>query len=222
METGRPIDPGMIGGWRNWIDVVAFMTIMMVHIWIVIPATGGDPEWGRAFTLAALAVAAVSLVVRRTPLQRAGLRVDNLLPALGVFVGSALLLTSVVLLGYRDTLRPLGDVLTRGTAWLLVWAFLQQFCLLAFLLNRFRDLLGADRAAVLAAASVFAFFHLPNPFLVLYTLTGGLVVAALFLRWPNVLAAAVAHAAASGLAGKMLPIEVTGGMRVGPMYFLLG
>ena len=101
-------------------------------------------------------------------------------------------------------------------------AFLQQLCLLAFLLTRLRDILGRDVLAVVATAGIFAFFHLPNPFLTLYTLGAGLIATSLYLRWPNVLAAALAHAAASAIVDKLLPKAITGGMKVGPGYWLGG
>jgi membrane protease YdiL (CAAX protease family) len=78
---------------------------------------------------------------------------------------------------------------------------------------------GRSLLAAVAAAGTFALLHMPNPFLTLYTLGGGLILTVLYLRLPNLLAATLAHALASALAKEVLPSVVTGGMKVGPNYW---
>ena len=202
-------------------DVVSFIAVVVLYIWVVLPFTNGDPFWNGVFIVAAVAVAVVSFWKRRVSLARLGLRVDNLLPASLAYLLASVSYAGLVLLWHREILGtkawqwPEPDRLF----WFLIWAFLQQMCLLAFLLNRLQEIFGGRRVAVLAAVGVFACFHLPNPFLTLYTLGGGLIVAVLFLRLPNLLAAALAHATASALVSGLLPGVVTGRMKVGPLYW---
>ena len=90
------------------------------------------------------------------------------------------------------------------------WALAQEFLLLAYLLQRFTQSINSRFWAAGAAATLFAFFHWPNPFLTIYTLIGGWIIASLYQRWPNLLAAAAGHAAASSLVSQMLPGTLTG------------
>ncbi len=205
-------------------DVLAFILLITIYIWVVLPLTGASSVWNTVFTLGGISVAVISIWRKRVGRERAGLRWDNLLPALGVYLGSSLLYAGAVLFAYRNSLvsPPAVSLPIDRIAWGIVWAFLQQLCLLSFLLNRFRRILERDAPAVLAAAAIFAFFHLPNPFLTLYALGGGLIAASLFLRWPNLPAASLAHALASALVGRYLPREVTHFMRVGPLYWWTG
>jgi membrane protease YdiL (CAAX protease family) len=152
-----------------------------------------------------------------------GLRLDNLRTALPVYLAASLIYAGLVLAllnGLIEVREPRwpepGKLL-----WRLGWAFTQEFCLLTFLLTRLRRLMSGDYLAMVAAAGIFAFFHLPNPFLTLYTLGGGLLAAWLYRRHPSLVAATVAHVAAAALVAWLLPTEVTGGMRVGPVYWLL-
>jgi membrane protease YdiL (CAAX protease family) len=143
-----------------------------------------------------------------------------LLPGIGLYVGAALLYAGAVLLWHRDVLLP-GELSWPDPGKVLMlfcWAFLQEICLLAFLFNRLCEMTHSRRAAVLAAAGLFALFHLPNPFLTLYTLGGGIILAHLYARIPNLLAATLAHALASSLVAALLPDPVTGWMKVGPLY----
>lgn len=202
-------------------DVLAFTAILTVHLWIIVPVTSHDGAWNAAAILSALVVATVGIRTHRVGLARSGLRLDNLADTLPLYLGCGMFYAGAVLVGLRHDLLGFGGAdwpEFRSAAWRVVWAFLQEFCLLGFLLNRLRDLLGRDGRAVFASATLFAFFHLPNPFLTAYTFGGGLIISWLFLRRPNLLAAAFAHAAASALVSALLPGEVTGWMKVGPLY----
>jgi membrane protease YdiL (CAAX protease family) len=202
------------------VDVLAFVGIVAGYLWIVLPATGGRPAWNSSFTVAAVALAAFFTWRKRIPLQRAGLRIDNLAAVAGWYGAAAVLYAGGVLALYRDSLRPLPEAWPGAAkvGGLLLWALLQQFCLLSFMLNRMRAILGRDLPAALTTAILFSLLHLPNPFLTLYTLGGGLILALVFLRRPSLPAAALAHAAASFAAGRLLTPQTTGWMRVGPLY----
>ncbi|HEV8338021.1 MAG TPA: hypothetical protein VGR67_16545, partial [Candidatus Polarisedimenticolia bacterium] len=155
-------------------DALAFILIVTVHLWIVLPATGGKTPWDVLFIVGAVSVAAISLGRRRTTRQQMGIKLDGLLKESAIYLGAAGFFAGVVVLCFRASLEPMerGFPDLRRIPWHLTWAFLQQFCLLAFLLNRLREILRQKALAVSAAAGIFAFFHLPNPFLTLYTLGG--------------------------------------------------
>lgn len=211
--------------WRELpvVDVLSFIGILLVYIWVVIPETGGHSLLKVVFTASALGVAIWSVRYRNGKRweRKAGFRTDNLPRALLIYLGASIPYAGLFLFVNRGALvgREFEWMDFGNVAMLLFWAFLQEFCLLAFLFNRLRQIFGGREApAVLVAASIFAFFHFPNPFLTLYTLGGGIILAALFTRWPNLLAASLAHAAASALVGGMLPGAVTGWMKIGPLY----
>ncbi len=204
-------------------DVLSFVGILTVYIWVVVPGTEGSPLWRLLFTGTALGLVGISLWRNRVSPKRIGLRLDNLLPALGLYFAVSLTYAGFFLFWHRASIAT--DVAwpdLPGTLRFVGWAFLQEFLLLAFLLNRLHQILVRERPAILATAAIFAFFHLPNPFLTLWTLGGGAILAWLFLRKPNLLAATLAHATASALVGGLLPGAITGFMRVGPGYFGIG
>jgi membrane protease YdiL (CAAX protease family) len=202
------------------VDVLGFVGLVAGYIWFVVPAVADRPGWTASFTLAAAALAGVFAWRNGVTWERAGFRVDNLPAALAAYISAGALYAGTVIFLCRDFLRP-NPELWPGidrVVWLSLWAFFQQFCLVSFLLNRLRQILGRDGPAVAAAAVLFSLLHLPNPFLTLYTLGGALILGALFLRWPSLPAATLAHAAASYAAGRLLAPEFTGWMRVGPLY----
>ena len=204
---------------QGLLDVLAFAGVITLYIWAVLPATGGDPGWNTAFILLAVAVAVFSVWRWGGTRERIGLRLDNFPRAIVAYLAAALPYAGAFLLWNHGSLvRGEGWPDFGGAAGTVGWAFLQQFCLLAFLLTRLRGILGRDFTAAVSAAAIFAFFHLPNPFLTLYSFGGGLIVCLLFLRWPSLPAAALAHAMASALVSGLLPGEITGWMKVGPLY----
>jgi membrane protease YdiL (CAAX protease family) len=203
------------------VDVLSFIAAITAYIWIVPASTAGKPLWSSLFVVGIVSLATVSLGRKGISLSQAGLGFKNLPRETAIYLGAAVSYAGIVLLCHASTtgwVEPDWPD-ARRIPWHLTWAFLQQFCLLAFLLNRFRQILGREARAAVATAAIFAFYHLPNPFLTLYALGGGLIATFLFLRWPNLVAATLAHAVASALISSLLPGRVTGWMRVGPLYW---
>ena len=202
-------------------DVLFFTVLIGVYIWIIEPWFGPSRPLYGPIILVGLWIAGWSLRRRGATWKRIGFRLDNLLPALLLYGIASATLAGAVVWWYREFVSwpALGPRhLLRWTLYF-AWGLAQQFCLLSFLLTRLRELTRRDIWAVLAATSIFAFFHLPNPFLTVYTVFGGLASTALFLRWPNVFAAAAGHATAACLVNWLVPPEVFGGMQVGPLYW---
>ena len=101
----------------------------------------------------------------------------------------------------------------------ILWSFVQQFLLQDLFLLRLRRIFPArDTLAVVLAASLFAFAHVPSPVLTLFTLIWGLAACAWFLRYGNLYPLAVSHAILGICVASTLPGYVTHNMRVGLGY----
>lgn len=100
-----------------------------------------------------------------------------------------------------------------------IWAFLQQFLLLDFILLRLMRLVRGERLAVIAATGLFALAHLPNPILSVATLIWGFAACLLFLRYRNIYTLAIAHAMLGICVAVTVPGPVSHNMRVGLGYF---
>jgi membrane protease YdiL (CAAX protease family) len=142
-----------------------------------------------------------------------GRALTGLTPFVLVTVGVAVALGAAA-----GSLRPpqidsLGPRLLLGTA----WGVAQQYGLVAIFYRGLLQLLP-ERKARVAAASLFALFHLPNPFLTLFTLGAGWVACTVYRRAPNLWALGLAHAIVSQAVSRSLPQAWTGGMRVGPGF----
>lgn len=107
---------------------------------------------------------------------------------------------------------PLLDFL-----YVMVWGGAQQFVLQTVVLREAQAV--ARGAAVLIAAVVFAAFHLPNPFLVIVTFTGGLIWCAIYARYPNLVPLALSHAASTVIILMSFNPDVTNHLRTGWRYF---
>ena len=118
------------------------------------------------------------------------------------------------------TLHPPFSTTTPGLhAWgYLVWAFVQQFILQDYFLARLLRVLPSKKAAVLAAAALFASAHIPNPILTVATFIWGVVACALFLRFRNLYSLGVAHAILGLCIAFSIPAGIHHQMHVGLGY----
>jgi membrane protease YdiL (CAAX protease family) len=99
---------------------------------------------------------------------------------------------------------------------LMLFGVLQEYILLTFFYRRAVELLGSSVPAAIAAATLFALFHVPNPFLVPVTFVSGLAACWVYQRARNVPVIGVAHGILSFSLYYSLPVAVTHGLRVGP------
>jgi membrane protease YdiL (CAAX protease family) len=152
-----------------------------------------------------------------------GLRWTNFLQSLWI-VGLALVgATVAVLIAARlHTLRPWqGPIELVQRFWgYALWAFLQQFLLQIFFLQRFLRLVSSKTLAVALAAGIFALAHLPSPILTAVTLVFGLAACWLFLRYRNLYPLAITHAILGICIAICFPGPVTHNMRVGLGYLV--
>ena len=133
-----------------------------------------------------------------------------------VFVGPLLLVPPLVGAWIGEMPGPDLPIDPRRVLFMLAWGTAQQYGLLAFFYRRFVEVLPGRSWPILAAAGIFALFHLPNPFLTPVTLVAGVIAAWIYSRAPNLWVLGAAHAALSTSISWSLPEWVTFGMRVGP------
>jgi membrane protease YdiL (CAAX protease family) len=150
-----------------------------------------------------------------------GLRFANLLGSLWI-VGVALLFAaaSIALAARLHALRPWqGPVELIQRFWgYAIWAFLQQFLLQIFFLQRFLRLVPSRNRAIALAVAIFTVAHLPNPLLTIATLLWGLAACLLFLRYRNLIPLGITHAILGVTIALCIPGPVTHNMRVGLGY----
>jgi hypothetical protein len=201
------------------LETALMVAVLLSYIW------GWEGTFAGASALIGLmyfGVAAVSHVRRGETLRQLGFRTDNLptalrnaaivvLPAVAIALAAGLALGGWHFPSWRRALA--------GLPWTLLWATAQQYGLVAFFYRRFLEIFGRWQAAVLAAAMMFATFHLPNRFLIAVTLAAGTAACTLYRREPNVIALALAHAMLSYVLFFALPQTVTHNLHVGPGYY---
>jgi membrane protease YdiL (CAAX protease family) len=119
--------------------------------------------------------------------------------------------------GHRLGPPPQRDAPLLDFLYVVVWGGAQQLVLQTVVLREAQRV--TRRRAVPLAAGIFAAFHLPNPFLVIVTLTGGLIWCAIYARYPNIVPLALSHAAATVIILMSFNPAVTQSLRTGWRYF---
>ena len=99
-----------------------------------------------------------------------------------------------------------------------IWAFLQQFILQAYVLLRLLRMKLPQRWAVVVAAVMFMCAHIPNPVLIPLTLAWGLISCVLFLRYRNLYTLGLAHGILGICIAVTVPNAIQHHMRVGLGY----
>jgi hypothetical protein len=150
-----------------------------------------------------------------------GLRTRNLARSTWI-IGAALLAgaLAIVVASRMHTLNTPTNpsMFVRRYAGYILFACVQQALLQGFFLLRLLRLLRTPTTAALAAATIFALAHLPNPILTAVTFVWGLTACLLFLRYRNLYTLAVAHAILGVTLATSVPGPVIRNMRVGLGY----
>jgi hypothetical protein len=103
-----------------------------------------------------------------------------------------------------------------------VWSFMQEFLLLNYVLPRLMRLMPTKHLASLAAGSLFAFVHLPNPVLTPLTALWGYLSCLIFLHYRNLYVPAFTHALLGITIALTVPGPIDHNMRVGLGYLTYG
>jgi membrane protease YdiL (CAAX protease family) len=200
---------------RDFVELAVAYGLILLVVWTPRP-------WQKLLWWVAAAAIAAITCASFEGLKAAGLRSTNFLPSLWV-VGAALLVSAIAVTVAAEfhSLRlppggPLGFI--RNYCAYALWAFVQQFLLLAFFLSRLRRLFKSAGYAVAVTAIIFAAAHLPSPILTPITLIWGLAACLLFLRYRNLYTLAMAHALLGITIAIAIPGPVDHNMRVGLGY----
>lgn len=201
---------------RDLLELISGYGLILAVIWTPMPAQR------ILYWLAVMWILGVTMLRRDKP-GVLGLAPSNVLRSFWV-VAAAILFAAAAIVAARllGTLHPLvrfGHLPLRIRAvGYIVWSFLQEFILQAYVLLRLLRLLPRRWMAITTAALLFSSAHIPNLVLVGLTLVWAFIACPLFLRYRNLYALGLAH----GILGLCVAITVPEAqlhhMRVGLGY----
>lgn len=224
VETGHESSDGIVAASRNktalW-EIVSVTSSFLIAEWMVLPFAGNSKIVAAIPLGLALALMLFSHRAYGETAREIGWRLDNFWQAarillLPMLVAAALIVGLGVL---NKSLRFNGRQMLEWALWLPLWGLMQQYVLQGFVNRRAQILYGRGWRSVLLVALVFALLHLPNPWLTVATLSGGLIWAYVYQRAPNLIALALSHALMSMLLACSLPASTINSLRVGIKYF---
>jgi len=199
---------------RDSVELAIFYALIMAVIWTPNPAQ-------RVLFWITFAWILATTLLKRVDLEALGLRPSGgrcwiLTIALGFLVGGLF----VFLARGFHTLHALhgaGPLVFHVIGYFL-WAFEQQFILQDYFLFRLLRILPRERAAVIAAATLFSTAHLPGLLLTMASLLWGISCCSLFLRCRNLYALGIAHGILGLAVAISAPDALTHHMMVGLGY----
>lgn len=101
-----------------------------------------------------------------------------------------------------------------------IWGLFQQYVLNGFFVNRFAALMPHRAGAVPVLAGVmFSLAHAPNWFLMIISLAGGYICAAIYCKYRNLYFLGLAHAVIGCLIYLVAPDTISHHLYVGPKWF---
>ena len=192
----------------------AIAAIILGYTWIAAPLVSVRGPW-----LALPVVLVLGLCAMHNQRTRDwGFSGEAFWPALlWATVTTALLGAALWWAGHRMGPAPRRDAPLLDFFYVLVWGGSQQFVLQTVILRESQSVFA--RAAVPVAASIFAALHLPNPFLTIVTLVGGLIWCTIYARHPNIIPLALSHAIATVIILLSFHPSTTNALRTGWRYF---
>lgn len=164
-----------------------------------------------------------SIFLHRDTPKTLGWRADNLWPAtrrglkiFAVFV-FGLCATGLWFGAYHHL--PLHLIQWRHFSGYFAFCLLQQVALNSYLSNRLFYAFEKPYLAALAAGTLFAALHWPNPVLVPLTFIGGIAMSWLFSQERNIIPLTIGQAILGTLVWWVFPVAWHHGMRVGPGFY---
>ena len=193
---------------------LSIVSIIVGYMWVANPLVDAPGPWP---LIAAVVVLSISIVHNRK-FGDWGFSRRAFAPALLWSIGLTVpLVAALWFIGHATGPAPSRPAPVLDFLYVMVWGGAQQFVLQTVILRESQAVAG--RGAVLLAAAIFATMHLPNPFLVIATFTGGLAWCWIYSRHPNIAPLALSHAAAPVVILPSFAPAVSGGLRTGWHYF---
>ncbi len=224
MESTNEILPGP-GALAAW-EIASVTSSVLIAEWILSAAAGRSKAIVAIPIGLAFALMIGSHRLRGERLRDLGFRFDNFFQALKLLLLPMLIVAiASLLIGLASGARP-NFMRWHAERWLaaqlalgVLWGFAQQYVLQAFVNRRAQIIWGAGAFSILLTALTFAVLHLPNPWLMVVTLIGGLIWAAVYQRAPNLFALALSHSVMTWVLVSTLPESALNHLRIGFKYF---
>jgi membrane protease YdiL (CAAX protease family) len=205
---------------------IAFVILCILAAeWCVIPLFGRNKAIGMIPVIVALLFCLLSHAARGENAREIGFSGRNFVPASRLLLSWMIPATVVlaVIGGVLGTLQFNWPRSVSGFALsqflLFLWGLLQQYVLQGVVNRRAQEIFGKGRISIAAAALIFSALHFPNLWLMLATLAGGYLWAAVYQRVPNLYAVALSHCIMTNVLAFSLSPALLHGLRVGYNYY---
>ena len=210
MPLGRSLTPH----WRNLVEIGLVFTLILFAIW--------TPPGSVNLFVSTVAAACVIACVVAGHWGPSELGLTRPLSGAGYMLLAGTLFCGVIAL-IGVPVKHIGP--GHSVSWSIsllygVWSLQQEFILQSVFFLRLEAVLGSRRA-VIAAAFLFAFAHIPSPVLTVFSFFGGLLFCELFRRWRNLFPLGLIHAALGLSIAASLPDKWLHHMRVGIGYLMI-
>lgn len=205
-------------------EIVSLASTALIAVWAVLALA--TTRWLLMVPVAlAFSFIILSHRIHGETARELGWRTDNFLEALRLLALPMLAAALVMaLIGwFLGSLRVAMPEKRVALLWLplagAAWGLTQQYVLQAFFNRRAQTVWGRGWTSILVVAFIFALIHLPNWWLALATLAGGVIWAAVYQRAPNLLALGLSHGVMTWVLISTVPQSALGSLRVGFKYF---
>lgn len=210
-------DERVLAGW----EILSVTSSFLIAAWLILPFTGNDKVVWAIPIIFAFILMLASHRARRETAREIGWRLDNFTEALRLLLLPVLCAALLIFLtGWLlGSLRLEATQLRPRFLLLPAWGFVQQYVMQGFINRRAQILWGRGWPSVLLVGLLFGLLHLPNLWLMAVTFLGGVILAYIYQRVPNLPALALAHGLVSLLLVSSLPPTALHSLRVGFKYF---
>jgi membrane protease YdiL (CAAX protease family) len=213
---------GALAAW----EIASVTSSVLIAEWILSAAAGA----GKAVVAIPISLAFVLMIgshlLRGESLRDLGFRLDNVFQALKLLLLPMLIIAiASLLIGFALGAKP-NFLRWHPERWLVAqiglgfaWGFVQQYVLQSFVNRRAQVIWGPGPMSILLTGLTFSLLHLPNPWLMVVTLIGGVIWAAVYQRAPNLFALAISHSVMTWVLVSTLPVSALNHLRIGFKYF---